>query len=426
MIGAPIPDADLLQRLEGTGRVDLLVGIPSFNNAATIQGVVRAIQAGVSKFFPQQRALIVNSDGGSTDGTQEAVLAATVDDTQALVVAHPLYPVHRIVTPYHGIPGKGSALRTIFLAAHHLDASACVVVDADLRSITPAWMDCLASPILHAGFDFVAPLYLRHKFDGTITNNIVYPLTRSLYGLRVRQPIGGDFGVSGRLAGYYLSQDVWDSDVARFGIDIWMTTTAIADGYKVCQAFLGAKIHDAKDPGVHLASMLQQVMGSCYDLMVSRAGQWKGCRGSRPVPLFGLEHAVGLEPVPVDQARMVRLFRSGLRELTPFWSTVLRPSVLQELHDAAADPERVPSISSRLWVRILHDFSLAYRDRRGDRSHLLQSLTPLYLGRVAAFMSEAETADAEGVETILERQCLDFEALKPELEDLWEGSGRQP
>lgn len=425
MTSSLVPHVDLLQKLEGIGNVDLLIGIPSFNNAATIPGVVRAIQAGVSKFFPEQRSLIVNADGGSSDGTQAAVLAATLDATQALVITHPLYPVHRIVTPYHGIPGKGSALRTIFLAAHHLSASACVVVDADLRSITPAWMDSLASPILHGGFDFAAPLYLRHKFDGTITNNIVYPLTRSLYGLQVRQPIGGDFGISGRLVAHYLSQDVWDSDVARFGIDIWMTTTAIADGYKVCQAFLGAKIHDAKDPGVHLSSMLQQVMGACYDLMVSRSAQWKGLRGSRPVPLFGLEHAVGLEPVPVDQARMVRIFRSGLRELTSLWALMLRPAVLHELHDAVADPDRVPSLSSRLWVRILHDFALAYRDQKVDRVHLLQSLTPLYMGRVASFMTEAELADVEGVETILEHQCLDFEDLKPELEDLWERSRRQ-
>lgn len=426
MTGALFPESDLQQRLKGIGEVDLLIGIPSFNNAATIPLVVRAIQAGVSKYFPEQRALIINSDGGSTDGTQEAVLAATVDDTQALVVAHPLYPVHRIVTPYHGIPGKGSALRTIFMAAAQLNASACVVVDADLRSITPAWMDFLASPIFHAGFDFVAPLYLRHKFDGTITNSIVYPMTRALYGLRVRQPIGGDFGLSGTLARHYLQQDVWDSDVAKFGIDIWMTTTAIADGFKVCQAFLGAKIHDAKDPGVHLSSMLQQVMGSFYDLMVNRAAQWRGIRGSKGVPLFGLECAVGLEPVVVDRARMVRIFRSGLRELAPLWGSILRPSVFQELRDAASEPETIPSLSSRLWVRILHDYSLAYRDRVVDRPHLLQSLTPLYLGRVAAFITEAEAADAEGVEAILESQCLDFEELKPELEDLWERSGRKP
>ena len=50
----------------------------------------------------------------------------------------------------------------------------------------------------------MAPLYARHKYDGTITNTVTYPLTRALYGHRIRQPIGGDFGVSGDLVRHYL------------------------------------------------------------------------------------------------------------------------------------------------------------------------------------------------------------------------------
>jgi hypothetical protein len=95
----------------------------------------------------------------------------------------------------------------------------------------------------------------------------VYPLTRALYGLDVRQPIGGDFGFSGRVAAHYLRKPVWETDVARFGIDIWMTTTALADGFKVCESFLGAKIHDPKDPGADLAAMFVQVVSSVFDLM---------------------------------------------------------------------------------------------------------------------------------------------------------------
>jgi len=108
-----------------------------------------------------------------------------------------------------------------------LDVRACIVVDSDLRSITPEWVELLAGPILIKGYDYVAPLYSRHKYDGTITNSIVYPLTRVLYGKRVRQPIGGDFGFSRRIAETFLTRDVWGTDVARYGIDIWMSTIAV-------------------------------------------------------------------------------------------------------------------------------------------------------------------------------------------------------
>ena len=115
-----------------------------------------------------------------------------------MLLSTPLLAAHRLSFPYQGIPGKGSAFRLVFQMAKQLDAKACAVVDSDLRSITPEWIDLLIRPILFAGFDFVAPYYQRHKYDGTITNSIVYPLTRMLYGLSVRQPIGGEFGVSAR------------------------------------------------------------------------------------------------------------------------------------------------------------------------------------------------------------------------------------
>ena len=282
----PALDGALRRHLRQLGRADLVVGIPSFNNVRTIAHVARAVQAGLAKFFPAARAVLVNADGRSTDGTPAAFQEAELPDYSMLLTAPPVNPVARISTPYGGIPGKGSALRTVFRAAAELDAKACVVVDADLRSIEPAWMDLLLGPVL-AGYDFVSPYYRRHKFDGTITNSLVYPLTRSLYGLRVRQPIGGDFGFSAALFRRFLEQDVWDTDVARFGIDAWMTTTAITGGYRVCQAFLGSKIHDPKDPGLDLLHMLVQVVASVFDLMDRLEPVWRGIEGSSPVPLFG-------------------------------------------------------------------------------------------------------------------------------------------
>jgi hypothetical protein len=48
----------------------------------------------------------------------------------------------------------------------------------------------LLRPVLEQDYQYVTPIYSRHKYDGTITNNIVYNLTRALYGKRIRQPIG--------------------------------------------------------------------------------------------------------------------------------------------------------------------------------------------------------------------------------------------
>ena len=217
--------------VEDLGAIDIMIGIPSYNNARTIGHVVEATHAGLAKYFPRMRTLIVNSDGRSTDGTQQVVTGLHMPPAEVLLIAHPLFPVHRLTIPYTASPGRAAR------------SGACSTWRAwsarprrggELRSpehqsrVDPAASG--ADP--GAGLRLRGSLLLPPQVRWDHPNNIVYPLTRALYRQRVRQPIGGDFGLSGRLAAHYLLQDVWDTDVARPSIDIWMTTTAICDGFK--------------------------------------------------------------------------------------------------------------------------------------------------------------------------------------------------
>jgi glycosyltransferase involved in cell wall biosynthesis len=409
--------------IQSIKRADVVVGIPSYNNARTIGHVVQAAHAGLAKHFSDCQGVIVNSDGGSKDGTPDIVLSSPVQDSRLLLLRTPVKPVNRLSFPYHGIPGKGSAFRMIFRMAAELDAKACAVVDSDLRSITPEWFDLLLRPVVEGGYDFVAPYYHRHKYDGTITNSIVYPLTRALYGQRVRQPIGGDFGISRALLERYLQRNDWETDVARYGIDIWMTTIAVAEGFKVCQSFLGAKLHDAKDPGSDLSAMLQQVVGSVFSLMHEHQNAWRGRAGSEEVALFGFRYDVGLDPIQVNLERMVNAFRRGAEDLGELWRLALRPETMRSITQLArqAHPGDSFHIEDELWVRLVYEFAIAARDNRLERGTLLRSITPLYLGRVASFVIETREMGASEVEDRIEQLCLTFEKQKPYLLELWFG-----
>jgi glycosyltransferase involved in cell wall biosynthesis len=410
---------EVRQQLDALQDADILVGIPSYNNARTIGHVVRAVQAGFAKYFPEHKCVLVNSDGGSTDGTLDVVRDTAIDDFRSVLVRHRVGPMFKIATPYHGIPGKGSAFRTIFEIAGMLDVKACAVVDSDLRSITPEWIELLMKPVVSGDFDYVSPLYLRHKYDGTITNSIVYPLTRALYGKRIRQPIGGDFGFSGRLARFYLTKDVWETDVARYGIDIWMTTTAVANDFRVAQAFLGAKIHDPKDPGADLSAMLFQVTGAAFDLMDTYAENWKTVKHSEQVPTFGFQYAVGVEPVNVNVDAMIERFRLGVRELTDIWEVFLPAETVDFLRRACDAPKEEFSIPDEQWVDIIYAFACASHGKVLNREHLLKSLTPLYIGRVASFVKETWDSDSAEVEERIERLCGVFEERKHLLTQNW-------
>jgi glycosyltransferase involved in cell wall biosynthesis len=376
------------------------------------------VQAGFAKYFPDRKTILINSDGGSTDRTHEIVDKTVIDDFQPLLIDQRQSFLSKIVTPYHGIPGKGSAFRTIFQVAKELGVKACAVVDSDLRSITPEWIDLLIRPVLNRKFDFVTPYYLRHKYDGTITNSIIYPVTRALYGKHIRQPIGGDFGFSGRLAEFYLTKEVWESDVARFGIDIWMTTTAVANDFKVCQSFLGAKIHAAKDPSSDLSAMLTQVVSALFMLIEEYSGRWKEVKSTDPVPLFGFEFSVGLEPVKVNVRRMIDMFELGVKELSDLLNDILSIESMKELIDISSSDRF--TFKDDLWARIIYDYAIACHKKVMSVDHILKTLTPLYLGKVASLVQDMAESNAQEVEKRLEELCLVFEKLKPYLIERWD------
>ncbi len=241
------------------------------------------------------------------------------------------------------------------------------------------------------------------------------PFNRQVLGI---QPIGGDFGFSGELASHFLTKPVWESNVARFGIDIWMTTTAIADEFGVCQSFLGAKIHDAKDPGTDLAEMLLQVVSSVFDLMNTYHHRWRDIHGADEVPLFGFPHGVGLEPVPVNVERMLSIFRQGLQDLPEVWEGVLPADTRHEIMalGECSSPFRFPD---PLWVRVVYDFALAYHRRVMPGDQLLRSLVPIYLGWTASFVLRTEESGAGDVEGVVRGLAEEFLRQKSSLLERW-------
>jgi glycosyltransferase involved in cell wall biosynthesis len=438
---------DEIARLE---RADIMVGIPSFKNAATIGYVVRAAQAGLVQYFPDLRPVVVNSDAGSPDGTQRVVVETEPPDyVERILLVRPTNKLSRVSLTYpevNGSGGKGAALRTIFEMAAALQVQALVVVDSDLRSIGPEWIELLAGPILKGGYDYVAPLYARHKHDGTITNNVTYPLTRALYGLRIRQPIGGDFGVSGDLVRHYLSEGYWTPEVSKFGIDIWMTTLALSGGFAVCQARLGAKVHDPKDPGADLGPMFRQVVTTILRLAVANPDRWQPVRGSHDVPAYGFERVVDPPPLEINVLRLLSEFSAAALTLGPTWAEMLSADTaagiigLTEEAGNVADVVRgavdagaaaAPTTAAMaeagagfafpdaLWARVIYDLVITARDQPEKLDGFVAALVPVYFGRVASAVIENRDLSTDRAEESVERQAREFERLKPYLINRW-------
>ncbi|KPJ68217.1 MAG: glycosyl transferase family 2 [Syntrophobacter sp. DG_60] len=396
------------KRVEEIESGDILVGIPCYNNEKTIAQVIQMVTHGLAKHYKDQRCVIFIADGGSTDDSREMAKEFQIKPWQ-----------EKIVSIYRGPGGKGTALRSVFEAVKRLKVRACAVVDSDIRSITSDWVKYLLDPVLGKAYQFVAPVYLRHKYDGTITNNIVYNLARTLYGKRIRQPIGGDFALSRDVAEFYIEQDVWETDVARFGIDIWMTSNAITQGFRICQANLGVKIHDVKDPSLHLGPMFRQVLWTIFSLMERFENYWKGIKGSEPVETLGHEEYVEPDPVTVDAEGMIQHFKTGFLQFSPLWKEIFCKECFEEIRKATRLGPRNFHLSTDAWIKILYELAATFHAWSVNRDKLIDLVTPLYYARVASFVRQTWEMSSQEAEALVEEQAQRFEEHKDYLIRVW-------
>ena len=394
---------------EKVEKVDLVVSIPSYNEADSISYPVKMADEGLVKYFSDRSSVIINCDNNSPDNTKQAFLDTPTEIPKIYISTQP------------GVKGKGNNFKNLFRKVVDLKAEAIVVVDADLKSITPEWIKHLGEP-LFSDFSYVAPLYVRHKYDGTITNGIAYPLSRALYGRRVRQPIGGDFGFSGDLARIYLESEIWEEAVANFGIDIWMTTIALNQGVQVCQSFMGRpKVHRAKDPAAALGPMFRQVVGTIFSTMRRFESYWTRVKYSKPTAIFGFGLGeVEMPPkVDVDSEKLIGKFHDGFDQYNEIWEKVLAKDTYTKLLEIKEINKDMFTFPTDLWARVLYDMAISYRDSICELDLLMDSLIPLYFARTFSFVKKTTRMSTLQAEEAIEEDCATFEMTKPYLLKRW-------
>ncbi|MGH9449606.1 MAG: glycosyltransferase family 2 protein [Terriglobia bacterium] len=419
MAETPYLSDDFLRQLTAAGGVDILVAVPTSNNRETIEHVVDAIQGGLMKYFPRERAALINPDAGSRDGTVEALKAAALRDDRGVLAAGPLRSVRTLTASFHPSQGHGGALRLVLAAADLLRAKACAVVSADLSSITPEWIDALIRPVYREHFDFLAPVYERRPFEGLLVRNLLSPVVRAAYGFRIEEPAPGEMGFSGDFACHFLAQDVWREDVMRHGASTWMTTTALTGNFRVCQSFLGPKTSAAKHPTQNLATAIQNAVGAVFQSLEAHQDVWPGLTGSRSVPSFGTPSSDDLGPDRLNQRRMFEMFRSGTTQITSILERILSAQTLEGIRGVAAGSDG--HFPDDLWVKTVYEFAAAFHRRTMNRDHLLQALTPIYRGRISSFLRESHGAGVKTLEERREALQLEFERMKPYLVEGWCG-----
>jgi hypothetical protein len=412
---------DLLRQLMGVGEVDLLVGISSHGNPDTTAHALGAIERSFQQRFPRQRTVIVDVRGGdkSEDDAEVAGLGNVTEKTVRLAEPASLRTAHRVTADFSVPPSAGMALRTILAAADLLRARACAVVSPATTNLAPDWIANLLRPVYQEKFDFVAPLYIRHKFQGLLARNLLYPMSRAVFGCGFRELYSDEWGFSGRLASVCLTRDVWHEDHVGTRPEAWMAISAISSDFRCCQTFLGQKLQPATGPATDIVEVFRQTVGNLFWCIESQQSAWLDGERSETVETFGPDHELTSEPTDLDRHRIIEMFRSGVTELEPILSTILDPETHAEIKSMVSLGEDNFRFRTGLWVRTVYDFAASYHHAVINRDHLVQALAPLYRGVTLSFLIEHSDSSSAEMETVSEGLCLEFERQMPYLREKW-------
>lgn len=406
---AGLPD-EVARPLQSIGRADLVVGIPTFNHADGVGTVVDVLGRGLVESYRDLHAVVMVSDGGSTDATRQVAMRAPLPAQ-----------VDRIVGVHPGPPGKGRALRMVFHAARFLQARACLVVEPDVRSVREDWVPLLAQPVLDGGFDLVVPGYVRYPQDNPVNDLLAYPLTRALYAVDLRHPLGGDYALSYFFVRDLLDMQRWDNEVGGAGVDGWACTIALAQGRRIAEAGLGLKVHSPEDHGPSLPSRFRDQVSTLLKLNSQFGEIWRSI--SAPTvepPRYGAPREGQPVPVPALPEELLDGFKAGLRSAVALWDRVLEREVFEGLVQQALAPHREPFFPYETWARIVYDFLIACRQGVVSPTEAAEALFPIFQAVFASFVLEVQGLPAQASELEVQEQALVFEQQRDYLLTRWE------
>jgi glycosyltransferase involved in cell wall biosynthesis len=379
------------------GKKNIVIGIPSYNEETTILHVLSMASMGLQEFYPEYKSMIVVADGGSTDRTVRLAKSFRVNSN-----------IEKKVVKAPRNKGKGATIKKIMQIAKKSNASMLGIIDSDLISIKPSWIDYLLRPIAFGLAEFTVSRYLRDKHDGGITKLLTYPMITMLWSEEIRQPMGGEVGMSSEVIDRCLEHPLFPDD---FGIDTFLTTVALANDLKIQGGILDAKFHESTskyiEPKKHLLGMFHQVTTTLFEMMIYYENEWQ-----RRIPMSfhhakkprKLDKYKGPRPTPVSLDQEA-LWKAGndiiegkkrlLKEITGDYSEELKKTM-----------EDMSHLDGDMWAETVIRAASAYKRSRDDK--IIEVLGGVWLGRYATYAESTKKMNLNVAELDVHKQMLYF------------------
>ena len=412
---------DKLSSLKGS---NIIVGIPFLgtpDEMRTLRRVVEITREGFERFFPEVEFsfIFAGSEGGNRflPGIEGIIAKGGIRGI--------CYTLKR------GIDGKGWAFRSFLEIARLLDADLILMPSNLLRrkkkGLQPEWIYSLYRP-LQLGYEFVLPVFNRPPEGRRLTDHFISPLIISLYGYRLKEPIGGIYGIGKGALKHFLGEEELfsETDVGSYGIDIFLTLKAIVEGLSICQANLGTKFQ--LPPAGSFAVRLRQILNTMIYLIGRTSAWW--IRWGRVMraepPFFG---NLLQEPLPsyitLDLPFEIKRFKMDLERYKEYlYKRLFPPSLYERLLDLSLKNGKTFHFSPADWAECVYILILAYFFQKEiPKQDILESLLILYRARLATFFKEVRELDDEirrlEAERLREVQIAEFAKRRDPFEKHW-------
>lgn len=149
-----------------------------------------------------------------------------------------------IQQPTKNFPAKGLAMKAGLREAFERSADIIVFLDADIRNITPEWVDKLVKALIDDNCDMSRGFYTRHARDAAVTKLVARPMLHTFFPelSHFEQPLSGEVCARRK---------------------VWFLIEAALSGYHIKEIFMGTKEHtsfeDYREDVSKLSKMAEQV-----------------------------------------------------------------------------------------------------------------------------------------------------------------------
>ena len=224
----------------------VIVIFPAKNEEGTIENSITIAKQ--SQFKPD----VILVDAYSTDRT-----SYLAEKAGAIVIQQPTQL----------FPAKGLAMKAGLSEAFKRSADIIVFLDADIRNLTPEWVDKLVRPLIDDNCDMSRGFYTRHARDAAVTKLIARPMLHTFFPelSHFEQPLSGEVCARRQVWENILRRGVDDTNSSPdgWGIDVWLLIEAAMSGYHIKEIFMGTKEHtsfeDYREDVSKLTKMAEQV-----------------------------------------------------------------------------------------------------------------------------------------------------------------------